>query len=558
MLIGVISKKSDEEIVKEFFELFKTPWEFFQEERDYDIIITTEDYVPETGSGFIIVFGSDIKHFDKEQNLVMTPEKSGIVVESNKQVFPLYCETSFIEDNGKPLLKICETNKALCIEINKNNKRVLRVGYNIFDEVRFILTEGQPIEHASIPTIDIHIKLIRSWIVRAEIPFIEVLPTPAGYDFMVSITHDVDFVYIRKHLFDKTFFGFLYRGLFVSFINFLRGKTSYRKLFVNWGTIFTLPLVYLGLLKDFWLKFERYAEIEKGISSTYYIIPFKDKNGISPFGKEAFGRATKYDVKDILNEIKRLSNESEIGLHGIDAWHDSELASIERKRISQNTGQDVFGIRMHWLFYNKYTPVVLEKAGFKYDTTFGYNETVGYRGGTSQVFRPIGTRTILELPMHIQDTAMFYSGRLGLSDFEASNLVDEFIKNAKKFGGVITINWHHRSIAPERLWERFYREMIIKIDKNNVWFNSAFNITEWFRRRRSVTFEKVKLEKRLLHIQVSSQVNIGPDLVLRIHNPSIWNTGKNSSTDTTKSFTDIKFSANLNITFNLEEDNETK
>ena len=40
----------------------------------------------------------------------------------------------------------------------------------------------------------------------------------------------------------------------------------------------------------------------------------------------------------------------------------------------------------------------------------GYNETVGFRAGTSQVFAPIGTKHLLELPLHIQDTSLLYPG----------------------------------------------------------------------------------------------------------------------------------------------------
>ncbi len=46
------------------------------------------------------------------------------------------------------------------------------------------------------------------------------------------------------------------------------------------------------------------------------------------------------------------------------------------------------------------TPSILDEAGFSYDSSAGYNETVGYRNGTTQVFRPLGTKTLLELPLH--------------------------------------------------------------------------------------------------------------------------------------------------------------
>ena len=47
-------------------------------------------------------------------------------------------------------------------------------------------------------------------------------------------------------------------------------------------------------------------------------------------------------------------------------------------------------------------------AGATYDSTIGYNETVGYRAGTTQVYKPLEMTRLLELPLHVMDTAMFY------------------------------------------------------------------------------------------------------------------------------------------------------
>ena len=43
LLIGVISKTNEEEAVQEFFELFKTPWEFYKENKTYDVVLITCD-----------------------------------------------------------------------------------------------------------------------------------------------------------------------------------------------------------------------------------------------------------------------------------------------------------------------------------------------------------------------------------------------------------------------------------------------------------------------------------------------------------------------------------
>jgi len=63
--------------------------------------------------------------------------------------------------------------------------RVVRLGYDLFQEVQFLLSAGQPLEQASIPTLDIHIRMLRNWILSEGIPLLEIPPVPGGHSFAV-------------------------------------------------------------------------------------------------------------------------------------------------------------------------------------------------------------------------------------------------------------------------------------------------------------------------------------------------------------------------------------
>jgi hypothetical protein len=143
---------------------------------------------------------------------------------------------------------------------------------------------------------------------------------------------------------------------------------------------------------------------------------------------------------------------------------------------------------MHWLFFDSESAGKLDDAGFSYDSTVGYNETVGYRAGTTQAFRPFGTKRLLELPLHIMDTALFYPAYLHFSPEQAMMRIDAMVNDMIRFGGVLMVNWHDRSIAPERLWDDFYIELVEKLKSAGVWFCTATEAAQWFRRRREVTF----------------------------------------------------------------------
>src|SRR6266436_9352669 len=107
---------------------------------------------------------------------------------------------------------------------------------------------------------------------------------------------------------------------------------------------------------------------------------------------------------------------------------------------------------MHWLLQDSKTPLVLDESGYAYDSTAGYNETIGYRNGTSQVFRPLGASTLLELPLHIQDGALFYPHNLNLTESEAEKRCQSLLANIHELGGALTVLWHDRSHAAERFW----------------------------------------------------------------------------------------------------------
>ena len=53
-----------------------------------------------------------------------------------------------------------------------------RIGYDLFGEVRTLLTVGQPPENASIPTLELHIALLRDLIVVCGFPLVEIPPVP--------------------------------------------------------------------------------------------------------------------------------------------------------------------------------------------------------------------------------------------------------------------------------------------------------------------------------------------------------------------------------------------
>lgn len=528
-------------MVEEFFELFKTPWELYRPGQAYDVVIATADEIPEPKPKLFVLSSAASLNLDARMDLAARKSEQNATLKHKKSCFPVYGDFLIFADGSKGMPCVTTASGAAGITVEEAGSRVIRLGYDMFEEVRFLLSAGQPIEHAQVPTLDIHIDMLRGWILEAGIPLLEIPASPAGYDFSVCLTHDIDFVGIRNHKFDHSMLGFVYRATFGAVLRFLRGRISASQLLKSWRAVASLPFVYAGWAKDFWEPFDWYLKVEKNLPATYFLIPFKRRSGEKVPGARRSLRATAYDVSDLSDWTTILLNRGcEIGVHGIDAWHSIEKGREELERISEVTGESKTGIRIHWLLSDESTPSVLERAGYAYDSTVGYNETIGYRAGTSQVFRPLSARTLLQLPMHIQDGALFYPRQLNLSKTEAEEHCGVLIDNVRRRGGVLTLLWHDRSHAPERFWGDFYAALVLKLRSLNVWFGTARQVVAWFGSRRNVRFEPVEGTDGTTEIRFRYLgERISPPLNIRVYQPRQVERQSTGSELATSQFEDI-------------------
>jgi len=485
-VIGIALRLYDPLVISEFFELFKTPWEFFKPNKIYEVIITDEFQFDYHKAKLIIVFHRDVDSIqDKSQRKIY---HQPVLLCCNGANFPIYIGTKEIKGSF-PMIHNAKTGEAIGGYYYKNGKIVLHIGYDFFEESGYLICNGQPPEYAYFPTLDIHIDNLRNWILQAGAQLVEIPPMANGSKFFACLTHDVDFSGIRNYRFDHTFAGFLYRALVISFIQYLKGKYSLKMLARNWVAVAKLPFIHLGLIEDFWVTFKQYREIEREAASTFFFVPFKNRSGKSEKGTAPIIRAVKYDIAQLKPDIAQLIEEGcEIAVHGIDSWIDVEKGREELGKICALTRQSECGVRMHWLYFEVESPKKLEQAGYIFDSTSGYNEIIGYKTGTSQVYKPLGVNYLLELPMHVMDTALFYPDRMNLTFSEGIKTIRMLIKIAASNGGVLTFNWHDRSIAPERLWDDIYRYVLEELKIQGAYFLTAGAVVNWFRKRRAILF----------------------------------------------------------------------
>lgn len=520
-MIGVMANPAEHEVVREFFELFKTPWEFYRRDRRYDVLLCAGDGEFDGNTKLVLFYAGNNMQFDGEQKISTGRHGTStriFLYQGNR--IPIYGDVITFADKAGGLLTDEDSQECAAYVEEADGTSRARIGYDLFGEVRTLLTAGQPRANGNIPTLELHVAFLRDLITGCGVSLVEIPPVPQGFEFIACLTHDVDHPSVRQHGLDHTIVGFLVRATFGSLIDAFLGRVSIRDAVKNCVAAIKLPFVYMGLAKDFWRDFdEQYLKLEQDLPSTFFVIPRKADAGRGVDTRAAALRASRYGARELADTISRLQAAGrEVGLHGIDAWLDSSAGREELEVIRSLTGVEETGVRMHWLYYNENSPASLEKAGAAYDSTIGYNDTVGYRAGTTQVYKPLGTVRLLELPLHAMDTALFYLSYLGLSPRKASARLRHMADNVVQYGGVLTINWHDRSLAPERLWGDCYHELIQDLKKRGAWFSTASQATSWFRKRRSATFEMESLHPGMVHanVAVDHHDNL-PGLRLRIH-----------------------------------------
>src|SRR5262249_12172921 len=210
-MIGVITTRARENAVREFFELFKTPWEFYHDGRPYQVLLSDRSDCGENPASITIIFAGSLPCDSATPDLhAWAPRAEGRFLVHGSARIPIYGNTTTFPGKQTECLTDAESQEPAAYVEQSNGRTTIRLGYDLFREVEFLLTSGQPQSNSMIPTLELHIALLRDLIVEAGAQIIEIPPVPEGHKFFACLTHDVDHPSVRQHKIDHTTFGFLY------------------------------------------------------------------------------------------------------------------------------------------------------------------------------------------------------------------------------------------------------------------------------------------------------------------------------------------------------------
>jgi peptidoglycan/xylan/chitin deacetylase (PgdA/CDA1 family) len=279
---------------------------------------------------------------------------------------------------------------------------------------------------------------------------------PDGKKFAVCLTHDIDLI---KQ-------GYL-SCVFNSVTSCIKG---------NLRDAIKYPTYAIDKRKHPYWNFREIIKLEEkyGATSSFYFLALEK-------GEQDYT----YNLQSIKDDIRFIDARGwEVGLHGGHrSYNDYNDLQKKKEKLETILGKDIIGYRNHFLrFKVPETWELLSKVGFKYDTTFGYNDCAGFRNGMCHPFKPINLKTekeidIVEIPLTIMDCTLLRDYmRL---DFDGAwDLTKMMIDTVEKYNGVITILWHNTYMQDENL--EFYEKILKYCYEKNAWMASGKDMCEWW------------------------------------------------------------------------------
>jgi hypothetical protein len=156
---------------------------------------------------------------------------------------------------------------------------------------------------------------------------------------------------------------------------------------------------------------------------------------------------------------------AEVGLHGsYTAADDGSRLADEKAKLEALAGK-IEGHRFHYLRADPHRNIA--RLPFRYDTTLGFPDAVGFRAGLARPFHPWDFEAdapaeVLELPLAAMDATLAEERYLGLSAKRAEPQLMRLLDWAAANGGAFAVLWH-----PDRFdavtsagWDRLYSRVL--------------------------------------------------------------------------------------------------
>jgi hypothetical protein len=201
----------------------------------------------------------------------------------------------------------------------------------------------------------------------------------------------------------------------------------------------------------------------------------------------------------------------EIGVHSsFDSYRSSQKIRAERERLQAVLGECVKGVRQHYLrFAVPDTWLYHEEAGYDYDATLGFRDSLGFRAGLTTPFTPYNLAddrpfSLLELPLSMMDTVLFQQHNLKPDAALLAAL--DYAKKVKDVQGHLILLWHQHTFEVDSRpgWWSVYRSILSHLAQDStVYVATMSEVGTWWQARQSLKLlgETTNGNRRRVHLR---------------------------------------------------------
>mgnify|MGYP000722399557 CR=1 FL=1 len=231
-----------------------------------------------------------------------------------------------------------------------------------------------------------------------------------------------------------------------------------------------------------WLK----LEADSGFKSSLFFFaetvhPWKPGDCNYGFGDRVVFEGCSATVATMMREIA--GRGWDVGVHGsIASATEPGVLLLQKREIESIIDQPVLTTRQHYLQYDPcVTPALQAGAGLVADGTQGFNDTIGFRAGTSFPYRAWDWQghsvlPLWEVPLHIQDGPLFR--KFGEAEKCLASCTQCF-NHVARVGGCVGLLFHPNHLATD-FGLGVYRELLRELQLRKAFGGSLRDVaTSW-------------------------------------------------------------------------------
>ena len=167
-------------------------------------------------------------------------------------------------------------------------------------------------------------------------------------------------------------------------------------------------------------------------------------------------------------------------------------------------------------FLNPHTWRYLDKLHFEYDTSFYYNDKIGFRGGICHPFHPFDILTgekfnLIEIPTCFMDFSVICNE---LTENDLESVIDELEKAVCLNNGCFVVNFHNEYFGNKRYAHinNIFKSILQKGSDEAYWVATAEECARWWKKRELA-------DVYLSDISGKSVVVVDRDLFIKVYYP---------------------------------------